>query len=376
MNIKDPTVIMKCSAYDAADIYEKLKFGLEKLGVCGKPFSGKKIAIKPNLLLGYTPDKAATTNPAVVEAVITLARSLGGEDIVIAESPGGPYNETTLRSIYRETGMTKVSEKTGVPLNFSTDSKEIGYPDGVVSKVFTIIEPLNSADVILNVCKLKTHNLSKMTCAVKNLFGSVPGITKFEMHARYKDQRDFLSMLVDLCTMICQNHRVIHICDAITGMEGNGPSGGTPRNIGALLISENPFCLDTAAAEIIGLSGEVEMLDEAVKRGLCPKSVHELSLIGEPLENVAVKDFVKPDNSGKKKFNLIPGFLRPRPEIDKKKCVGCGTCVRSCPAKTISMPDKKARINPKHCLKCYCCQELCTFKAVRIKKSFIYRLIK
>ena len=56
--------------------------------------------------------------------------------------------------------------------------------------------------------------------------------------------------------------------------------------------------------------------------------------------------------------------------------MGCGLCARSCPQKTIVMVKGKARIIASDCIKCYCCQELCTFKAVRIKKSIIYRLVE
>ena len=293
MDAFDKVALLSCDTYDSSLIYEKLSEGFSLSGITSDLISGKKVAIKPNLLLAYSPDKAATTHPAVVEAAVRLAYDMGASEVSIVESPGGIYTPASLRLVYKTCGMTEAAERSGAKLNFDVSSSDRYYPDGVTSKSFQIIDPLWDADVIINVCKLKTHNLSALTCATKNLFGSVPGVTKFEMHARFKKQPEFFSMLIDLCQMLCKTHTVLNICDAIVGMEGNGPSAGSPRKIGALLVSRSPFCLDLAAAEIANLSGSVEMINIAAKRGLCPKNVSKLEIVGEKLEALKVEDFAR-----------------------------------------------------------------------------------
>lgn len=103
------------------------------------------------------------------------------------------------------------------------------------------------------------------------------------MHARFSNQQKFGDVLIDLCDMLCSSKRVISFCDAVIGMEGNGPSGGTPRKVGCLLVSENPYALDLAASQIICHDGEVPMIEEAKRRGLCPKEgeirILEMTLI-------------------------------------------------------------------------------------------------
>ena len=117
-----------------------------------------------------------------------------------------------------------------------------------------------------------------MSCAVKNLFGTIPGTLKPEYHFRYPDPRNFADMLVDLAGFVRPR---LSICDAIVGMEGNGPTAGTPRNIGAVLAAENPHALDLACAHIIGLrAGDVPTLVAAQARGYIPAEAGALSIAG------------------------------------------------------------------------------------------------
>ena len=149
----------------------------------------------------------------------------------------------------------------------------------------------------------------------------------------------------------------------------------------AALASVNPFASDLAAAHLMGYEPEeVGTVKAAVKRGLCPKTVAELTLDGEPLEHFKSR-FRRPDASAGGFVKQIPTIfggtlqqlLAPRPRVNRAKCIGCGACMRNCPASTIEMTDKKAHIKPKACIKCYCCQEFCPAEAVEIKKLFLFR---
>ncbi len=376
MNQNEPVALNRCDTYNPEQIKNVLAVQFQGLGITEKLVRGKKVVLKPNLLLGYAPEKAATTHPAVVEGVIALLRDMQAESILIAESPGGPYYQSVLNGIYQVCGMTQVSEKTGVPLNNDLSATEVKNPDGTACKTFHLLTPLCQADLIVNLCKLKTHALAGMTAAAKNLFGAIPGIEKFEMHARYPDPSLFFRMLTELNLTIDRLCPVIHICDAIVGMEGNGPSGGAPRPIGCLITSRNPFCLDLAAAGIILPGKEIPLLRAAQEQALCPDSVHKLSVIGDPISAFALPDFKPADTAIKSKFDKIPNFMRPRPEVNFQKCAGCGTCVRSCPAHAMQLINRKATIRRSQCIRCFCCQELCTFKAIRIHRSLLLRAVQ
>ncbi len=88
-------------------------------------------------------------------------------------------------------GMTLVAEETGAELSFDTGSSEVSFPDGVVMKRFTLINPARDADVVISVCKLKTHMFTKFSGGVKNTFGVISGLDKPVFHSRFPAQEDF-----------------------------------------------------------------------------------------------------------------------------------------------------------------------------------------
>ncbi len=389
--------IAKAEEYDT----ERLTSLLTDIGnrLCLGSLSGKRVVIKPNLVAKKSPDDPAIVNPAVIKAVIRWLRSLGADDITIAESPGGVYNLSRLKGIYSASGIADTAEKSDVRLNYDLGYREISHPTGQTCRLFEIIDPILSADVIVDVCKLKTHALTGMSAAIKNLFGTIPGIVKFEMHSRYPDYPVFASMLVDLCEMISSRCTFIAVTDAIVGMEGNGPTAGTPREIGKLLVSRNPFASDVVSSHIISCEGKIPMLCNAVERGYAPSTYADCNVVsvgGCELYSLKIEDFRQPDSADRNTLEIVRKLFggkiyelfRPYPVIDYTRCVGCGECAASCPKHTIIMTEKSAVkgadsskavkvpvIDRDSCIRCFCCQELCPKGIIKIKKNPITRLL-
>lgn len=379
-----PVALNICREYDTDKLTALLVNQFRAAGITRELIEGKKVVLKPNLVMNKPPEFAATTHPAVVSAAARVLHSLGAESITLAESSGGPYNEAVIRSHYKACGISDIAEAEGIELNYGTGFGTMHFNDGEKCKSFNVIEPIMKADVIVNICKLKTHSLTKLSCGTKNLFGVVPGVEKFEMHARFPLQEDFVEMICDLCAMLCSEKEMITVCDGIVGMEGNGPTGGTPNEYGVLLTSRSPYCLDLCCETILGFEGTVPMLNSAKRRSLCPETAKELTVIGDSIGDCKVEKVILPDTQ---KFNVLRSlptlfggraarFFEPKPAINKKTCIGCGVCARSCPQKTIIIKDKKAVINYKKCIKCYCCQELCPINSVKIKQNFIIKIIQ
>ena len=239
-----------------------------------------------------------------------------------------------------------------------------------------------NADVIISLPNLKTHAMTSYTGAVKNLFGTIPGTYKAELHFRLNERKSFCSMLVDLHECV---KPTLSIMDAVWGMEGNGPTAGQNRHIGLVMASENAHALDLASCYLIDYApNEVDTVREAIERGLVCDSAEKIDIAGEDIKPLVMKDYLKPESH----FNLIklislPDALNARlinalaskPAMDYDICVGCGECARCCPPKAIDMSTGKPVIDTKRCIKCFCCQELCPKKAVKIKRPLLNRFM-
>jgi uncharacterized protein (DUF362 family)/NAD-dependent dihydropyrimidine dehydrogenase PreA subunit len=379
MEKNSPVYITDCADYTEDTLISEIRKAFSQIGVTPEIIKGKKVLIKPNLVLAKSPEHAATTHPNVIKAVAEILHEFGASEITAADSPGGPYNTAALANVYRACGLNDI-KLDYLKLNYDCSFSTV-HTDGKRLKVLHVLNCFSECDIIVDICKLKTHTLTGMSCAVKNLFGLIPGVEKFEMHSSFPRIEDFSEMLVDLNELVLQNKQFIAVCDAIISMEGNGPSYGIPKKTGLLLISRSPFALDVAAEHIIGSDGNVLYLNAAAERGLVSRNISDISLLGT--KECPSLNFKKPDTDAGKFLKNLPNlfggkfaaFFEAKPYVDKKKCVGCGVCARSCPRHTITVENKIAHIHRDKCIKCYCCSELCPKGAVEAKQNLLIKLI-
>jgi uncharacterized protein (DUF362 family) len=140
----------------------------------------------------------------------------------------------------------------------------------------------------INFCKLKVHGMMGLSAAVKNLYGTIPGTFKVEYHYKYADHDEFGGMLVDLNEFFKPR---LNIADAVVAMEGNGPTAGTPRHMGAVLASQSPYKLDIGCAGLIGLERDsIPYLKAAYNRGFIPSDYTKLIIDGE-FDRFRITDF-------------------------------------------------------------------------------------
>lgn len=373
--------IVKCADYEESSISAALNKTFENLGGVDKYIKqGMKVALKANLVMRKHPEDAATTHPALVKALVHIIQRAGATATIL-DSPGGPYNESLLKGVYSVCGMEKVSADTGAHLNFDLSEVKVDNPDGLYLRKVTVIKPLIDADLIINLPKLKTHGQMVYTGAVKNMFGAIAGTAKAEYHFRLARHDEFANGLIDIFLSVKPG---LSIMDAVIGMEGNGPSAGNPRKIGLLLAGENAFELDMTALNAVGVNPTVvPVMKHAMDRGICPRDFKDIELTGEDINNVRISDFNLPQIKYLKNIQFfdnrllrtMANVINPRPVFVHGKCVGCADCARSCPAKVITMKNKKPEVDLSRCIRCFCCQELCPAKAIVIKRPSIARFI-
>ena len=366
--------IVRCDSYDESLVESSVSEALASIGGIGKYVKkGDKVLLKINLLSASTPEKAITTHPSIVKAMVKQVQSAGGIPI-IGDSPGGPFTHGMLESAYKKSGMSGVAQETGAILNYNTESKQVSNPNGRLVKKLDIISLLDDVDVVISLPKLKTHMLTKFTGATKILFGVVPGLTKPAYHLKYAEIDMFCDMLLDILEYV---KPAFSLMDGVVGIEGDGPgASGTPKQAGIILASQDSVALDVVATSIIGMKAdEVPIIKRAIVRGLTTGNLSDINVIGAKADDVKVK-FRQPatgkgitkvlSNNGVR--SLLMRFTLPYP-FATSKCVRCGICKQNCPAGAITIKGK-AHMNMGKCIRCYCCHELCPYKAIELKSHF------
>lgn len=375
--------VAACGSYEQEEVLSALRAVLTPVGGLDWVKPGMRVAIKANLISAMKPDAAATTHPAVLAAMVKLLAERGAS-AVVGDSPGGPYTAAFLANVYRAAGL-KAVEDAGGELNRDFSVKEADFPQAVEAKKFEYTAWLDGADAIIDLCKLKTHGMMAMTAATKNLFGTIPGLTKGAYHYRFPDETRFADMLVDLNEYFKPRLCVV---DAVWAMEGNGPTQGRPRRLGALLASKCPYSVDLACAKLIGLKADdVPTLAAARRRGLIPQTAEELTVHGD------LNAFVCPDFDNIHNFHAIRFYgtgqsavhkfigrvaraaLETRPAVRGEECVGCGKCAEVCPARAIKMRGERPHIDRAKCIRCFCCQEMCPKGAMKAKRPLAARIL-
>jgi uncharacterized protein (DUF362 family)/ferredoxin len=370
----DRVSLQQCDSYGLDKIRAAVISLLEPLGGIGafvKP--GERILLKPNMLSAKSPEQAVTTHPSIVQVVSELVRAAGGV-VLIGDSPGiGGFQRVADKS-----GIARAASDSGATLVAFDSSIELAG-NGTFRRI-NLAQAYWEADKVINLPKLKTHEMMTMTCAVKNLFGAVVGTEKAGWHLKAGTSREqFAQLLLEIYLL---KKPALNIVDAVVAMEGNGPGSGDPIHMGALLAGVNPVAVDVIAARLAGLPEDLLHTEiEARSMGLDGTDLNDIEVCGSSMESLRMPPFRLPGGLDVQ-FGL-PVFLKTAlkqhlttfPEADRKRCVLCGVCRDACPPTAIEIKNSALTVDQVRCIRCWCCRELCPHDAMQIQRGMLLKII-
>lgn len=271
---------------------------------------GQKVMLKPNCTGPLSSDDGAVTSNEVIESVIILAKAAGASQIDIVEGSGAFHLGT--KRIYETLGVDVLAKRLGAAL-YDVNETEFAT---VKREEFRMMEEIEISkmvwdyDVIINIPVMKTHPLTEITVAYKNMNGLLSPRDKRRFH-----DYNMRKAVVDLTTALPP---YLTIVDGLTAMEGLGPLEGTPVKMDLIMVGSCPAAVDATAARVMGFQAEaLEYLKEAEVAGHGSIREEDIQILGEELRNVVYP--FKTAEPGKREYEGVSVFEL---EMDEK-CYGC-----------------------------------------------------
>ena len=376
---RSAVALVTCPDYDPQRVLAALRRGLGLLGGAGRFVSrNERILLKPNVLTGAAPERNVCTHPAVFAGVARLLLEAGAR-LSYGDSPGfGGFAAAAAKA-----GLAQAAGELGVPMADLSAPAQVSFGGALIAKQLVLARAALEADGIVSLPKMKTHGFMRLTGAVKNVFGCVPGIRKGEYHVKMPRAEHFAAMLVDVCRRLRPR---LSVMDGIVAMEGNGPGSGTPRRMKVLLLSDDPLALDAVFCRLVRMKPEfVPTMRPGAESGLGVRDDAAIAVLGDDADALACPDFQAVRRPPVEMDRTFPYYLKhwltPRPVIDPRRCRKCGVCSAVCPLEPKAVlppgndPGRVPAYDYSRCIRCYCCQEMCPHGAISVKRPPLSRLI-
>jgi uncharacterized protein (DUF362 family) len=309
----DPRPVVSIVRIPNGNVAYAVERAIDLLGGMPAIARGKdRILLKPNLVC---PQQNATTSPAAVRALARLMAAAGkevsiGEGSACAEPfniRGGEVFRTSRpeilndmqKYVFEQLGYADLAKALRVPLlNLHTgDLADVKLPGAFVFEKLTLHRALVETDLLCSVPAMKTHQFAGVTLGMKNLVGVYPGAVYQAVRGRMHEAAGKVEppgTAAAVVDMVRANKLGLVVIDGSVAMEGNGPTGGTPVPMNAIVAGTNPLAADMVGAHLMGFDpAEIPTFAFANRAGLRPGHLEEIELRGDKPETVR-KKFARP----------------------------------------------------------------------------------
>ncbi len=247
--------------YDG-DLVDTIRRGLIEVGFPHGTLRGKKVLLKPNMVEPHRSQPHMTTHPAMILAAAEVFRGWGAA-VTVGEGPGH-VRDTEMALVESgvqdalDTGKLPFADLNYDELAFTKNAGRASALDG-----FYFPRAVMESDLVVTMPKIKTHHWLGVTCAMKNLYGVIPGI-RYGWPKNVLHYNGIPQTVFDINSSL---PKTIAIVDGIHCMEGDGPIMGTMKPMGLVVVGRNPAAVDATVCRIMGVTPEtIDYLQLAANR--------------------------------------------------------------------------------------------------------------
>lgn len=361
---------VQCRSYQVQEVYPAVKEAIDRIGFVFPP--NLTVLLKPNIMSQNRPHQHTITHFSIIEALCQIlkernCRILIGESIAFYETglTREAFRTSGIESVARQYGASLVAFEEAPLVRIETDLGNI--------KELYIPEVLLKADMVVNVCKLKTHGTMRLSGAIKNMFGCLPGGYKQKMHRWCRNEFELADKIIAIHDIV---KPALSIMDAVMSLDGGPTALGRPVPTSTILASTNAAALDFVAAGLIGYAvDDLPILLQARQKGMI-ENYDTVQVWGE-IHSKEFRRLVKADpdrildKNGIFVKDTYVGLI-----IKEEICIRCAECWEACPVKAIKADHRWIYLNPEICISCYHCFSICPEDAIRIRPSLMNRIIR
>lgn len=213
---------------------------------------GKRVLLKPNAGRVARPGSGIVTNPSVLAAAIDAFVEVGAE-VIVAESPIAGVDTHEALAV---SGMAAVAREREVAL-LDMDARaavKTSLPDGVAIRSLMLCPELREADLVVSIPVMKTHMHTGVTLSVKNMKGCLWRRSKVKLHmlrpVAGSSEKPIDIAIADMSWALRPHFAIV---DGTVGLEGLGPSAGSPKQLGCVVAGADALAVDATACALMGI---------------------------------------------------------------------------------------------------------------------------